>query len=100
LTTPALHSFPTRRSSDLRAGGADRPLRISYFGDSLTADDHITNELRHKLQSDLGDGGPGFVFAVPPHPFCQHRAVTRIVGGGWRSEEHTSELQSLAYLVC
>jgi lysophospholipase L1-like esterase len=66
-----------------RAGTADHPLRISYFGDSLTADDHITNALRIKLQALVGDGGPGFVFAAPPHPYCQHRAVVRWVSEGW-----------------
>ena len=65
------------------AGTASHPLRISWFGDSLTADDHITHDLRTKLQALLGDGGPGFVFAAPPHPYCQHRAVTRVVGEGW-----------------
>jgi lysophospholipase L1-like esterase len=68
-----------------RAGTADHPLRISYFGDSLTADDHITNALRTKLQALVGDGGPGFVFAAPPHPYCQHRAVTRVVSEGWHA---------------
>jgi lysophospholipase L1-like esterase len=67
-----------------RAGTADHPLRISYFGDSLTADDHITHALRLALQAELGDGGPGFVFAAPPHPYCQHRAVLRVVGEGWK----------------
>lgn len=68
-----------------RAGKAAHPLRISYFGDSLTADDHITGALRQKLQAQLGDGGPGFVFALSPHPYCQHRAVSRLVGGGWEA---------------
>src|SRR5215468_3056614 len=68
-----------------RDGKAEHPLRISYFGDSLTADDHITHALRQKLQADVGDGGPGFVFAAPPHPYCQHRAVVRVVGGSWES---------------
>src|SRR5690242_14992501 len=31
-----------------REGKAAHPLRISYFGDSLTADDHITHPLRQK----------------------------------------------------
>ena len=66
-----------------RAGTAERPLRVSYFGDSLTADDHITAALRGKLQALVGDGGPGFVFAAPPHPYCQHRAVVRVVSEGW-----------------
>jgi len=40
--------------------------------------------LRHKLGALVGDGGPGFVFAAPPHPYCQHRAVTRFASGEWR----------------
>lgn len=67
-----------------RAGKMDRPLRISYFGDSLTADDHIANALREKLGALVGVGGPGFVWAAEPHPYCQHRAVTRVVGGSWQ----------------
>ncbi|MDB4954499.1 MAG: uncharacterized protein JWO36_2068 [Myxococcales bacterium] len=67
-----------------RAGKADRPLRISYFGDSLTADDQITHALRKQLQQLVGDGGPGFVFAAAPHPYCQHRAVSRVSNGSWK----------------
>ena len=66
-----------------RAGNAEHTLRVAFFGDSLTADDHLTAALRGKLQASLGDGGAGFVFAAPPHPFCQHRAVTRVVDGAW-----------------
>lgn len=68
-----------------KAGKATHPLRISYFGDSLTADDQITHALREKLDTLVGDGGPGFVWAVPPHPYCQHRAVARINSAGWRT---------------
>ena len=66
-----------------RAGSAAHPLRVAFFGDSLTADDHLTNALRVKLQALVGDGGAGFVFAAPPHPFCQHRAIARAVSDGW-----------------
>lgn len=62
----------------------ERLLRISYFGDSLTADDHITHALRTKLGALVGDGGPGFVFAAPPHPYCRNRAVSRSLTGEWR----------------
>ena len=78
----ALDAFRSALAAQ-RAAKADHPLRISYFGDSLTADDHITDALRGKLQALVGDGGAGFVFAAPPHPYCQHRAVTRVVGGSW-----------------
>jgi lysophospholipase L1-like esterase len=77
-----------------RAGRADRPLRIAFFGDSLTADDHVTKALRDKLQALLGDGGAGFVFAVPPHPFCQHRAVARVVSDGWTAHSIATPVAS------
>src|SRR2546425_13139910 len=34
------------------------------------------------------------------HPLCRHRAAAICGLASARSEEHTSELQSLAYLVC
>jgi lysophospholipase L1-like esterase len=67
-----------------QAGNASHALRISYFGDSLTADDQITHALRERFDALLGDGGPGFVWAVPPHPYCQHRAIARASSGTWR----------------
>src|SRR2546425_6270206 len=43
-------------------------------------------------------------FRVPELERWQHAAAAALVGARWgvrvRSEEHTSELQSLAYLVC
>src|SRR5205823_14889080 len=60
-----LHSFPTRRSSDLP--GLDARL-------SAPCDQRLDGgERDHEVSQAEGDG---------------------------RSEEHTSELQSLAYLVC
>jgi lysophospholipase L1-like esterase len=65
------------------AGTATAPVRISYVGDSVTADDLITNDLRQRLQARFGDGGPGFLYAAPPHEFNRHRAVKRTLGGEW-----------------
>ncbi|MBA2543081.1 MAG: hypothetical protein H0V17_25795 [Deltaproteobacteria bacterium] len=62
----------------------DRPVRISYFGDSLIATDHIASGLRQRLGALIGAGGPGFVFASSPHPFNQHQAVQRFAGGSWQ----------------
>src|SRR5687767_15562513 len=76
-----LHSFPTRRSSDLVVEAID-PAR-------------------------LGVGEPALVDC--PDPAVHDHGVALLgdrVGAGAhlhalaRSEEHTSELQSLAYLVC
>src|SRR5687767_15700032 len=73
-----LHSFPTRRSSDLAfahhvvAFGKGRQLagRIRFHGLEIRGDDP----------------------AIDPEEILGVKVT--------RSEEHTSELQSLAYLVC
>ena len=64
-------------------GTATAPVRIAYMGDSVTADDLILHRLRGALQARFGDGGPGFVYATPPHPFCRQRAAKRVVTGKW-----------------
>jgi lysophospholipase L1-like esterase len=64
-------------------GTATAPVRIAYMGDSVTADDLILHRLRGALQAKFGDGGPGFVYAAPPHPFCRQRAAKRVVTGKW-----------------
>src|SRR5205823_12865510 len=76
---PDLHSFPTRRSSDLRDVRDPGPL--------------------------VHPGSPGWQQPVAPHrkknprlPVLEHEQHRRHRDD--RSEEHTSELQSLAYLVC
>src|SRR5205823_14099546 len=77
---PYLHSFPTRRSSDLNF-----PRRFLFLaGVHRRAGISISRPARpaHHSTSHL--------------PRCAGRAGREIE----RSEEHTSELQSLAYLVC
>src|SRR5205823_10748881 len=98
LAPPNLHSFPTRRSSDL-AYQARRDVLV----DGL-------NRLGWPCERPRGTM---FVWARIPEryhamgslEFCKFAlreakvALSPGVGFG-RSEEHTSELQSLAYLVC
>lgn len=62
-----------------------RPLRLSVFGDSVVATDEIPGRLRHRAVAELGDGGPGFVYAHSPHRFCAHEAITRSQSGSWTS---------------
>src|SRR5205823_12624453 len=85
----ALHSFPTRRSSDLRRHA--QPSTDPQFPAAVVAHFHA--------------GGAGPIRIEPDHsqPVPVDGSRTAIDGGmptGMRSEEHTSELQSLAYLVC
>jgi len=87
----ALAHFTTALATQ-RAGKSDHPLRISYFGDSLTADDHITHALRERLGALVGRGGPGFVFAAAPHPYNQHNAVSRYASGSWRVHGVSTEI--------
>lgn len=68
-----------------KAGTLGRALRVSWYGDSVIATDAIPGRLRQKLQGELGDGGPGFVFVVPPHRFNDHQAITRAQSGTWAS---------------
>src|SRR5205823_14063059 len=95
-----LPSFPTRRSSDLGLiyphqqviNGADHALCFGLErGDGLTqdADGH-----RHDLKRMQDDGD-----VLNLERRIQPWACERSECGSSRSEEHTSELQSLAYLV-
>src|SRR5438093_2215597 len=73
-----LHSFPTRRSSDLHAVDRDRHRAAGAL---------LRRGLQHQLVGRLVDQ-PAVLPAVI------------LVGDELRSEEHTSELQSLTNLVC
>lgn len=66
-----------RAMADAKRGKLGRALRVSWYGDSVVAGDTLPARLRSRLQHDLGDGGPGFVFVVPPHRFCLHEGIAR-----------------------
>src|SRR2546425_9030135 len=87
-----------------------RPPRSTLFPYTTLFRSHV---VPRRLGQRLGDGvaarlhGPAaalgcrfpqseFAVAFPARP----RLVSRGDGGRGRSEEHTSELQSLAYIVC
>ncbi|HUJ63031.1 MAG TPA: GDSL-type esterase/lipase family protein [Kofleriaceae bacterium] len=66
-----------------KAGKLGRALRVSWYGDSVVATDAIPGRLRQRLQTELGDGGPGFVYVEPPHRFCNNDAIVRGSSGTW-----------------
>src|SRR5205814_10519295 len=78
-----LHSFPTRRSSDLLEADLDGPQRpvAAHF-------DHPAGAVSLVLDQHA--------FGV----FLNLRTRALAAVGRFRSEEHTSELQSLRHLVC
>jgi lysophospholipase L1-like esterase len=80
----ALDSFRAALSKS-RKGELGRVLRLSMFGDSVVATDEIPARLRQLSTAELGDGGPGFVFAHAPHRFCLHEAMVRTCTGSWAS---------------
>src|SRR5205823_14738353 len=83
-----LPSFPTRRSSDLRALPDGERAREHSPAHALARAKPRMFEPRERAGR------------VPKSRPCETRSV-RVSGfGPPRSEEHTSELQSLAYLVC
>src|SRR5690606_41345044 len=87
---PPLHSFPTRRSSDLFLEHSAPPAPRMTVSDRLVEPSHPAFS--------------GFVFKIQANMDPNHRdriAFIRIVSGKFeRSEEHTSELQSRENLVC
>src|SRR5690606_41340586 len=95
---PALHSFPTRRSSDLLR----RLLRNRILSQSVRRHPAALVIARRRRASALRSG---FFLPIPP---CRHplpaatwgRADSPFAAGSARSEEHTSELQSRENLVC
>src|SRR5205823_13809834 len=84
----ALHSFPTRRSSDL----------------TLTASPASGSTLNGWNGCDAVSGATCTVTMSASRSvtatFDLQRFILTVNRAGMRSEEHTSELQSLAYLVC
>ena len=58
-------------------------VRILQIGDSHTAADFFTGELRRVLQERFGDGGVGYIEAGRPHPGLRHAALTITASQGW-----------------
>lgn len=50
-----------RALNELALGRRAQHVRIAWYGDSHTAADFLTGEVRRQLQARFGNGGPGFV---------------------------------------
>lgn len=58
-------------------------LRILQIGDSHTAADYFTGEVRRTLQARFGDGGTGYMEAGRPHAGVRHSAINIDASSGW-----------------
>ncbi|NYF78330.1 GDSL-type esterase/lipase family protein [Granulicella arctica] len=81
----ALEAQQSERTAG-EASSATSTVRILQFGDSHTAADIFTGELRARMQQQFGDGGLGFQF--PGHPFAGYHLAgsLRSQTAGWFTE--------------
>src|SRR5205823_13700579 len=97
---PDLHSFPTRRSSDL---GVDAVLDPKNRSAAQRLILQIIEEIRHNgVTAEELAKGKKIALSQELASLRTMRGQATDLGTNWfltrRSEEHTSELQSLAYL--
>src|SRR5712691_2969548 len=62
------------------------PLRILHYGDSHTAADEWTGDLRARFQEKFGDGGSGYSFAGRPWNGYRRMDVRTGSTRGWHSD--------------
>src|SRR5207253_10445210 len=95
-----VHSFPTRRSSDLADGHELGWIRFSRTFSS----DRIVYAAAEDALFRSDDGGSTWVADWPGPIRYEAETAQLVVAPGFafvaRSEEHTSELQSRGHLVC
>src|SRR5207244_8328125 len=97
VSLPSLHSFPTRRSSDLGVTLLDARSRLVTWSVAIAG----------AAKGQVFDDGRIGVITYSPNRFLILDRAGNILRQeetgletGFRSEEHTSELQSPDHLVC
>src|ERR1039458_1064156 len=97
LNSPRLHAGPTRRAADRQYRARRRSRASSMAAPFFFFNDTATTEIYTlSLHDALPIYGSRVARCLPPRPELR----TIYSGTGGRSEEHTSELQSLRHLVC
>src|SRR5262245_175870 len=94
---PVLPSFPTRRSSDLRvlpSRGVPTLVALGALAAALFAFRGFLDTTRARILVRIGSFINQFQQSTPD------RCLNSCRNASFRSEEHTSELQSLRHLVC
>lgn len=67
-------------------GDSRGPVRILQYGDSHTAADEWTGEIRARLQEKFGDGGSGYSFAGRPYAGYRREDVRSGSTNGWHTD--------------
>jgi lysophospholipase L1-like esterase len=72
-----------RALTQIKSGRRIEPVRVMHYGDSHTAADILTAEIRRSFQRDFGDGGPGYIMTGNPTKSTQRRGLTSGNSSGW-----------------
>ena len=70
----------------LQRGRAAGPVRVLHYGDSHTAADEWTGEMRVRLQEKFGDGGAGYSFVGRPYNGYRREDVRSGSTPGWHTD--------------
>lgn len=71
-----------RSLTQIKSGRRIEPVRVMHYGDSHTAADILTAEIRRNFQREFGDGGPGYISARNPFS-TRRRGVETGTSSGW-----------------
>jgi len=82
----SFYSAMTGALSRCEGTGCPNVVRILHSGDSHVASGLFTGPLRSSFQRDLGDAGPGFVFAGRPWSWYRPYAASLTVSSGWHAD--------------
>jgi lysophospholipase L1-like esterase len=72
-----------RSLAAIKAARRIEPVRVMHFGDSHTAADILTAEIRRNFKRDFGDGGAGLISARNPFSTPRRDAQTGTTSGWW-----------------
>ncbi|MBV9245705.1 MAG: hypothetical protein JO366_12920 [Methylobacteriaceae bacterium] len=80
---PRLATFKAFADATVAPNQPGQSLRILQIGDSHTAADFFTGEVRARLQAIYGDGGAGYLVVGRPNPGVRSELLTMAASAGW-----------------
>ena len=70
--------------AETEAGYKGAVTRVTHWGDSAIANDHVSSTLRATMQHRFGDAGHGFHLARRSHGSYRHRGIKFSDGDAWK----------------